>query len=240
MSTYRNFDHYINEGWLQQPKESFKLLAKLLRQHADAPSGQLLDIGCATGELLGYLSHQFPNLKMTGVDVFDPLLTAGRAQMPTATFLKASALELPAVFRGQFDFVTAVGVMSIFDEIQMETFWRNLLDVTAPGGLIAVLSPLNEYGVDTITRHRKRNPDSAKAWESGWNIFSTATIEETLQELGHEVSFERFVFTPVLYQREDPVRTWTLATASNPHQLTNGLKLLIDHYFMLVRKNAAG
>lgn len=239
MSSYRNFDHYISEGWLQQPKESFKALAALMRAHTEQPSGQLLDVGCATGELLGYLSRQFPNLNPTGVDVFDALLTAGRAQMPAATFLNASALELPAELRERFDFVTAVGVMSIFDEVQLETFWRNLLDVTAPGGIIVVLSPLNEYGVDTITRHRKRNPGSSMAWESGWNVFSTATIEETLQKFGHKVSFERFIFQPVLLQREDPVRTWTLPTAANAHQLTNGLKLLVDHYFMLVRKQPA-
>jgi len=238
MSSYLNFDHYIDEGWLQQPKESFKALATHMRSHSENPCGQLLDVGCATGELLGYLSHQFPELKPTGVDVFDALLTAGRLRLPAATFLSASALDLPIEFRERFDFVTAVGVMSIFDEVQMEAFWRNLLDVTAPNGLIAVLSPLNEYGVDTVTRHRKRNPGSTLAWESGWNVFSTVTIEETLQKLGHTVSIERFVFTPVLQQREDPVRTWTLPTAANPHQLTNGLKLLVDHYFMLVRKQA--
>lgn len=239
MSSYKNFDHYISEGWLQQPKESFKALAALMRSHAEQPSGQLLDVGCATGELLAYLSQQFPNLNPTGVDVFDALLTAGRTQMPAATFLNASALELPVALRERFDFVTAVGVMSIFDEIQLETFWRNLLDATAPGGLIAVLSPLNEYGVDTITRHRKRNPGSTLAWESGWNVFSTTTIEDTLQKMGHQVSFERFIFKPVLQQREDPVRTWTLPTATNSHQLTNGLKLLVDHYFMLVKKQGA-
>jgi trans-aconitate methyltransferase len=236
MSTYQNFNHYISEGWLQQPKESFKTLAELIRQHVNEPKGQLLDIGCATGELLGYLVQQFPHLNATGIDVFDALLNAGRDRMPIATFLNASALELPPALHNRFDFVTAVGVMSIFDEVQVETFWRNLLAATKPGGLITVLSPLNEYGVDTITRHRKRNPGSAVEWETGWNVFSTISIEEILSKMGQEVSFERFVFTPVLQQREDPVRTWTLPTATNPHQLTNGLKLLVDHYFMLVKK----
>lgn len=235
-SDYRNFGHYIDEGWLSQPKESFKALAGHIVEHDPEPAGQLLDIGCATGELMAYLSHQFPNLSVTGADVFDELLVTGRRLLPSANFVSASALELPSTFSQRFDFVTAVGVMSIFDEAQVETFWQNLLEVTKPGGLIAVLSPLNEYGIDTMISHRKRCNGVSMEWETGWNVFSLDTIKETLTELGHEASFKRFVFTPVLQRREDPVRTWTLATETNPHQLTNGLKLLVDHYFMLVKK----
>lgn len=235
-SIYRNYGHYINEGWLANAKESFKALADLFIEHNPKPAGHLLDVGCATGELMGYLSSRFPGLRCTGADVFDELLLEGRHLLPSARFINASALELPEELKQSFDYVTAIGVMSVFDETQLGAFWKNLLDAAKPGGLIAVLSPLNEYGVDTMIRHRKRRDGTPLAWETGWNIFSMETVRETLAELGHKVSFKRFVFTPVLLPREDPVRTWTLPTDVNPHQLTNGLKLLVDHYFMLVRK----
>ena len=240
MSNYRNFGHYIAEGWQAEPKESFKALADHLRGHALEPKGELLDVGCATGELLGFLASRFPGLSVTGVDVFEELLLSARHLLPGGTFAMASALELPATFRGRFDFVTAIGVMSIFDEEQLRQFWENLLTVVKPGGFIVVLSPLNEFGVDVLVRHRKRRDGQILPWETGWNVFSQDTVRETLQTLGQNVTFRRFVFKPVLKPKDDPVRTWTLPTTDNPHQLTNGLKLLIDHYFMLVRKNEAG
>lgn len=237
MSDYRNFGHYIAEGWKAEPKESFKALADYLRPHVPEQKGELLDVGCATGELLGFLASRFPGLSVTGVDIFDELLQSARRLLPEGEFTNASALDLPVTFREHFDVVTAIGVMSIFDEEQLARFWESLLSVTKPGGFVAVLSPLNEYGVDVLVRHRKRKDGQVLPWETGWNVFSHETIAETLRAQGQEISFERFVFTPVLHPKEDPVRTWTLPTANNPHQLTNGLKLLVDHYFMLVKKS---
>ena len=236
MSEYRNFEHYIADGWQPEPKESFKAVASHIVTHGPPHSGELLDVGCATGELMGFLAANFPSLSFTGADVFDELLASGRRLLPAAHFVNTSALGLPKDFVGRFDVVTAVGVMSIFDDAQLSVFWQNLLSAAKPGGLVLVLSPLNEYGVDTLIRHRKRRNGQRIDWETGWNVFSLDTIRDTLAGLGQEVHFDRFVFKPVLYPREDPVRTWTLPTERNSHQLTNGLKLLVDHYFMLVKK----
>jgi trans-aconitate methyltransferase len=235
MADYRNFRHYIGDGWNKEPKESFRAVADHLG-FQKVGRGSLLDVGCATGELLGFLGLKFPELSLTGVDVFDDLLVTASQNLPAARFIKASALDLSQTFPESFDVVTAIGVMSIFDETQLLRFWQNLLDSTRPGGLIIVLAPLNEFGVDSLISHRKRQGGRRLDWEGGWNIFSLATVSELLAELGQEVNFERFVFKSVLLQREDPVRTWTLPTESNPHQLTNGLKLLVDHYFIVVKK----
>ena len=235
---YRNFGHYIGEGWSQEPKQSFVALAKHLIEERGAVAGELLDIGCATGELIGYLGSQFPNLRSTGVDIFDELLTQARQNLPSVNFVKASALDLPAAFADRFDIVTAVGVASVFDDSDIERFWRSLLQAARPGGTVAVLSPLNEYGVDAVIRHRKRRDGVPLAWETVWNVFAIDTIQTIVRDLGASLRIERFAFEGVLERRPDPVRTWTLATAENPQQLTNGLKLLVDHYFMLARKPA--
>lgn len=236
---YRNFGHYIGEGWSAEPKQSFVALASHLEaERSGTPSGELLDIGCATGELLGYLTARFPQLRGTGVDVFDALLDQSRKNLPAATFVKASALALPADFKGRFDVVTAIGVASVFDETEIETFWRNLLNAAKYGGTVAVLSPLNEFGVDTMIRHRKRRDGSPLPWEKGWNVFAIETIREIVQSLGATIRMERFHFDGELQPKADPVRTWTMATEKDPKQLTNGLKLLVDHYFMIARKPA--
>lgn len=236
---YRNFGHYIGEGWSAEPKQSFvNLGAHLEAARGGAPAGELLDIGCATGELMGYLGARFPALRCTGADLFDELLDQGRRNLPAATFVKASALALPAEWSAKFDIVTAIGVASVFDETEIEAFWRNLISAARPGGTIAVLSPLNEFGVDMIIRHRKRRGGAPLAWETGWNVFAIDTITEIVESLGATLRIERFRFEGELAPRADPVRTWTMATATDPKQLTNGLKLLVDHYFMIARTPA--
>jgi trans-aconitate methyltransferase len=232
---YRNFDHYIREGWSAEPKQSFTALATHVDRLLPGADGEHLDIGCATGELIGFLSSRYPRLRSTGVDVFDELIDRAKANVPAARFIRASALSLPAEFARRFRLVTAVGVASVFNEAEIETFWRNLLGAAAPGGIVAVLSPLNEYGVDTVIRHRKRRDGVALPWETGWNVFAIETIRELVASLGAELTVERFRFNGRLEPRLDPVRTWTLATEKDPLQLTNGLKLLVDHYFMLAR-----
>jgi len=234
---YRNFGHYIGEGWSKEPKQTFVALADhLIAERRGDPSGELLDVGCATGELIGYLHSRFPALTPTGMDVFDELLEQARRNVPPATFVKASVLELPGEFANRFDVVTAVGVGSVFDEKEIAIFWRNLLNAAKPGGTVAVLSPLNEFGVDTVIRHRKRRDGAPLPWETGWNVFAIETITELVASLGATLKIERFRFRGRLERRPDPVRTWTMATEKDPEQLTNGMKLLVDHYFMLARK----
>ena len=234
---YRNFGHYIREGWSAEPKQTFVALGNhLLEERSGQVSGQLLDVGCATGELIGYLSARFPQLTCTGVDLIEDVLVQARANLPGVEFVQASALTLPSRFHGRFDIVTVMGVASVFDETEIDAFWRSVIGAAKPGGTVAVLSPLNEYGVDTVVRHRKRRDGVPLAWETGWNVYAIETIQQIVAALGAELRLERFRFQGTLERRPDPVRTWTLATADNPQQLTNGLKLLVDHYFMLVRK----
>lgn len=234
---YRNFGHYIGEGWSREPKQTFVALADhLIAERSGDPSGELLDIGCATGELIGYLLSRFQGLEATGVDVFDELLAQARTNVPPAAFMKASALELPPAFANRFDVVTAVGVASVFDEEQIAVFWRNLLDAAKPGGTVAVLSPLNDFGVDTVIRHRKRRDGVPLAWETGWNVYAIETIREIVASLGAPLRIERFRFHGRLEPKPDPVRTWTMSTENDSEQLTNGLKLLVDHYFMIATK----
>lgn len=231
---YRNHGHYIKEGWSREPKESFKAAWNIISSSVDKDVAKVLDVGCATGEFIGFLSKCIPDARFVGVDVTEDLLDEGRRLLPQAEFVNASALALPSELK-DFDIVCAIGCMSIFDETQIEAFWDNLLGAVRPGGLVLVLSPLNEFGVDAMIRHRKRPDGVAGDWESGWNIFSQETIREILQARGVELVLERFELPIDLPPSADPIRTWTMATANRERQLTNGLKLLVDHYFMVCK-----
>jgi SAM-dependent methyltransferase len=234
--TYKNHGWYIATGWSKEPRERFKAVVPLIESHMALSDLNVLDVGCATGELLGYLGKAIKSARLTGVDVSEDLLEAGRALLPEADFRLASALALPKEFAGRFDVVTSIGCMSIFDVSEIASYWSNLLGACRPGGLAIVLAPLNEYGVDVMIQHRKRMPSKAPVWETGWNVFSMETIHEVLRELGQEMETLPFRISFPIARDQDPVKTWTTRFEDNEFQLTNGLKLLINHYFMLVRK----
>lgn len=235
-AAYRNHGHYIAEGWSREPKEMFKALAAILAREGALDGRAVLDIGCATGELIGYLATLSPGARFTGIDVSADLLEQARRLVPHADFVEASALALPAALHGRFGLATAIGCMSIFDETEIERFWDNMLAALQPGGLAVALSPLNEYGVDAMIRHRKRCDGRPGAWESGWNIFSQDSIAEILAARGCTIAFERFRIPIDLPPKADPIRTWTIPDPEGGRQLTNGLKLLVDHYFMIAGK----
>jgi ubiquinone/menaquinone biosynthesis C-methylase UbiE len=234
LAVYNNHAHYIAEGWSAQPKESFKQLAEIVASRCGLSGLTVLDIGCATGELLGFLSTQIDGGSFVGVDVTPELLQTGMRLLPEAHFVQASALALPTELDAGFDLVCSIGCMSIFDETQIETFWDNLFRVSRPGGTIIVMSPLNPYGVDAIIRHRKHINGKSGVWETGWNIFSVDTIAEIVAAHGAKLEIQPFRIGIDIAQRADPIRTWTIPVGDNPRQLTNGLKLLVDHEFMIV------
>ncbi|WP_033068650.1 class I SAM-dependent methyltransferase [Thalassospira australica] len=236
-AAYRNHQHYINEGWSSEPKETFKSLARIIKRYSEHQDLNLLDVGCATGELLGFLSTEFECYRLVGADITQGLLDTGARLLPKAEFVLASALDLPESFAEQFDVVTSIGCMSIFNESEIESFWENLFAAVKPGGLVIVLSPLNEFGVDAMIRHRKRQEGEPGSWETGWNIFSQETISEIVANHSVDVKFERFRIPFAIERRDDPIRTWTMQTENKDLQLTNGLKLLIDHCFVVARKS---
>jgi len=235
-AVYNNYQHYLQEGWSKEPKSSFKQLKNLLKA-AQLPANSLcLDVGCASGELVHYLTNCFPSFSFVGVDVFEELIVTAKELQPKHEFLHESVLTLPMTMNEKYDLVTVIGVMSIFDETELSLFWDRLFAVTKPGGRIIVLSPLNEYGVDAIIKHRKGDHDHVGQWEAGWNIYSTETINSILSAYPCSTELKRFQIDIDLAPKQDPIRTWTFKTENNARQLTNGLKLLVDHYFISVCK----
>jgi cyclopropane fatty-acyl-phospholipid synthase-like methyltransferase len=202
-------------------------LAEHIAGLAAQDRARVLDIGCATGELVGYLSHRFRESRFTGIDVFEPLLAEARKFVPAAEFEAMSALDLPGKFAETFDIVSAVGVLDIFDHDEARKFVQAMMACCRPGGRVYILSPFNEYGMDLNSRHRKWSATGASEWERGNSIYSHEAIRDFAKSAAN-VSFAPFDIGMSMARREDPQRTWTVEALGKQHQLMNGLKLLMD------------
>ena len=66
---------HLAEDRKDTPKESFKFLAECAKgflQSREQP--RIIDVGCATGDLLYFLANRYPQAQLTGMDVMPELI----------------------------------------------------------------------------------------------------------------------------------------------------------------------
>lgn len=218
-----------------EPKVQFKRLGDLLEADVAAGARSLLDVGCATAELLIYLHQRFPCLILTGMDILPSLIERARQSLPEATFEVASILEAASFEGRQFDVVVCSGTIGIFDGPEMTV--PNLLSAVAPGGTLCLLSNFNRDPLDIMLRYRRSDDESAP-WETGWNVYSRASMERLLRRLDPTLTWSWIPFRMPkdIAKGDDPARTWTISTAEDPHQLVNGMGLLVNLAFLKISR----
>ena len=219
---------YLKEERHDEPKELFKKLSSIISEfvvHEDELC--MLDVGCATGELVYYLEKQFPNVSYYGIDVSDDMLNLAKRKIGFAKLNNQSILELPLWVDMQFDVIVCLGVVGIFDEIEVTL--SNLISSLKDGGRLLLSEQFNDDSVDVIMRYRRVDSDD-NDWESGWNIFSMKTIEDIAKRYDKKVKWHEFRMPFGIEKGDDPMRTWTIETEANRHQLILGSKQLIDLY----------
>lgn len=234
-NAYRGTETYLTEDHHGYVKENFRSLAELIQKKLDegilAENASVLDVGCATGALIGFLSSIFSEFTFHGMDVSNELIGIAKQKIQTASFEVGSILDIADMTNGKFDLILCIGVMGIFDEHKARTCLQKLIDLGHSGTIIYVFSQFNEFNVDVMVKHRLSGWDG---WGTGWNIFSYSTIDGWIQNLVQGYRFIEFEMPFQLNPQENPVRTWTVDMLDGRKRLTNGLKLLVDLRFLEV------
>jgi SAM-dependent methyltransferase len=225
---YKNAQHYIDEGWHREPKRLFVRLADVIESAGVEAGFSVLDIGCATGELIGYLHHRFPGLGLTGIELSPTVAAEARRLVPFANILEGSALAMKGVLDRRFDIVIGCGVMGIFDFGNLKRYVDELIAAVREGGRIYMVEPYNPYGMDLVAAHRKRIGGVPGEWERGNSIFTPETVKELFAGRAKSFQLHAFEVDFDLLRRDDPQRTWTIPFPHNKRQLINGLNLLMD------------
>jgi ubiquinone/menaquinone biosynthesis C-methylase UbiE len=135
----RGFFDRLAAGWDERvrpdaPEHLAALTAAVAR--LDAPA-RVLDLGTGTGAGALWLAREFPQARVTGVDISEAMIEKARAKLPDALsgrvdFLVADAERLPFA-DGSFDLVAQISVPMFFDEVAR---------VLAAGGHVIVVSSL--------------------------------------------------------------------------------------------------
>jgi ubiquinone/menaquinone biosynthesis C-methylase UbiE len=123
-----------NRGFARLSQDRDLGIRDLLARSLPASGGAMLDVGCGDGTLLGDVQRRWPDVALTGLDLQPERIAEARANVADATFVVASADELPFEDR-TFDVVTAITLMSSFPTQAMETdAAREITRVVRPGG----------------------------------------------------------------------------------------------------------
>ena len=96
-----------------------------------------LEVGCGTGFVLSGLAKAFPEMQLTGGELFLEGLKFARTRLPDVDFYQMDALSIP--FEAEYDLVGAFDVLEHIEED--EAALRQLFRATKRGGGVLITVP---------------------------------------------------------------------------------------------------
>jgi SAM-dependent methyltransferase len=181
-----------------------------------ANASTFLEVGCGTGFVLAGVEAAYPELDLTGCDLFSEGLATARVRTRRARLLELDAYDLP--FDGEFDVVGTFDVLEhLDDDVHVLSQLRKVL---RPGGGLLVTVPQHPRlwsPVDEWARHRRRYRRAelvAKVRGAGFDLVRATSFVALLLPL---LAASRFV------QRRVPERVEPFAELRTPPFLNRGL-----------------
>ena len=235
MKIIRKHDEfYANENPIGPPKDSFIQVSNLIKNYKKTleKNISIADVGCATGSFINYLVSSYPQDKIVGYEYLESLIQAGMEFYPQIKIKQASILKRESIPASNFDVVTCLGVLSIFDDI--EPAISNLTYMVKPGGKLFIHNMFNPYDIDVFVKYSNSDKYGSFEYESGWNIISQKTITKLLADNGaRNIKFHDFNISVELEgDSSDPLRSWTEKLSSGRNQIVNGLHLKQPFYIL--------
>ena len=237
--TIRLHDHIYNKlNRYNKTKNINKLILKIIKKNYKK-NQNIIDIGCANGELLYYLNKNLKKVNLAGIDIRKDLINKAKNKLPTINFKIGSVRNKRNLGKNIADISICIGVLGIFDNF--ENIINNLIYCTKPKGTIIVQVSTNKNPLDVNIRYSHSNNwgrNGPKFYETGWNIFSLKSLKKFLNKKINIKSFyfhEHKINFDLKKKNKDPVRSWT-AKIDGKKKLINGLNLIIEEYLLIIKK----
>ena len=126
-----------NNAWLYQAQRD--CMDRLVDSHGIEISGKsVLDIGSGTGFYIEYFQNRQAD-KIFGIDITETSVQYLKRTFPTATFVAGDISSVEPPLKGQFDIVSAIGVLyHILDEARFHQALMNICQLLVPGGYLFI------------------------------------------------------------------------------------------------------
>ena len=227
---------YLKENNYKKPKKihSFiinEIIKNIKIRNKKNFNGNIIDFGCANGELLYNLNKKLPNAKLNGIEVLKSLVNMSKNELKKQKNIKirsGSILNKKALKPKVSDISIACGVLPIFDNF--EKIINNLIYFSKKKGKIYIASLFNNYPLDVYVKYKKSINYDKKYLESGWNIFSKNSISKFLKK---KKLIKKFYFIDfqidisLKKNKKDFLRSWTFKDINGELLTANGLSLIL-------------
>ena len=148
------------------------------------------EVGCGTGFVLREIGRKFPQMHLTGGEVFENGLKIASKRLPQAELLQVDASRMP--FHEEFDVVGAFDVVEHIEDD--EAVLRGLYQAVRPGGGVMLTVPQHQFlwsSADDYAHHKRR--------------YSRADLVQKVERAGFRVamatSFVSFLMPALLVTR---------------------------------------
>ena len=221
---------YLKENRYKQPKESFKFFFNILKKKINSNKQyDVLDIGCANGELIYSLEKKFKNFHLTGLDIRKDLILKAKKNVSNKVKFIHTNIAHPRKIDKKFDIIICCGVISIFDDYKIVL--KNIKKLLKKNGEIYLMSLFNKYDYDVFVNYRDLNKNK-NLFQSGWNITSISSIKKFFKKDKIEV-FKFNIKKNIAPKKNDLIRGWTIRL-NNKRYFTNALSLIQDQYLIRI------
>jgi 2-polyprenyl-3-methyl-5-hydroxy-6-metoxy-1,4-benzoquinol methylase len=198
---------YLKENRYQKPKDFFKYIDKVVSKNIKKNKKyDILDAGCAAGELLYLLEKKYKNFNLSGCDIRDDLLKKARKHLSKNVDLKKIDISKKSnFFKKKFDIIICSGVIGIFDNLK--NFKSNLNKALKKNGIILLGALINEYDYNIFIKYEDMK--NKNILQSGWNIWSIKKIKSLFK--GKKIKIYRYKPNKDFKKiKNDPMRSWTI------------------------------
>jgi len=223
---------YLSEKPLNSPKKSFEFIMNEMKENLDFQNNNLslLDIGCATGEFIKYVSTILSNINFEGIDIEKKLIDKARTNNPNSNFYINDIGSSNFSMQKKYNIITATGVLQILDDIDI--FFKNIISLLDENGTCLIFGLFNPEPVNVFIT-AKRTDIEFNHLETGWNLFSIDYISKHLTKLNLKYEWKEWNIDIPLQKNDDPFRSWTENKTEKGYVVVNGLQII--HRFYLLK-----
>lgn len=224
---------YLSDQRYENPKEDFRHIAARLEELYAADSvQQVVDIGCANGELLYFLQKIFPRWEFSGIDRNPDFLATARSfhGLKKVTLKQADLYDI----EGDYDIVLATCFLPQFP--QFEPPLEKLLSLCRQGGSVLATGLFNPYDIDVRVQYCDHTA-TEPVWINDSNRYSRRRILDWLKPRCRSIEFHDCQYDiEIKHNPDNPARVWTICDSEGNTILINGAWQIANQTLMVIRK----
>ncbi len=154
----------------------------------DETNSSILDIACGPGNLAAFISHEYPQFKVTGIDLAPAMIEQARIRVPSAKFLIEDCRKMESL-KQVFDGALFSFGLCYLNDRDMNLFFSSL---------DKVLKPSAPFYLSTMTGSRSQSGLDISS--SGDQVYieyrSSEEVLEIVKKAGFKILFSQRISSP--------------------------------------------